>query len=109
MVGLLLGIISCALSHRKAYKEFLDSNHEVALFLEDDIYYTRFLRHYNYTKVRNELDELDWGVCFYGKYWDETIKIGDITDNLVEPEPVSRLQTAAHAYLLNRKKCGMVL
>ena len=100
---LTLGIIACALSHRKAYKEFLDSNHEVALFLEDDIYYTRFLRNYNYTEVRNELNNLDWGVCFYGKYWVENIKIGDVTDNLVEPEPVSRLQTAAHAYLLNRK------
>ena len=30
------GIICCALSHRKAYKEFLDSGEETALFLEDD-------------------------------------------------------------------------
>ena len=100
---LTLGIIACALSHRKAYKAFLDSDNEVGLFLEDDIYNTKYLRRYDYNQVRKELDDIEWGVCWYGKYWDENFKINDITENLIEPEPVSRLQTAAHAYLLNRK------
>lgn len=100
---LTLGIIACALSHRKAYKTFLDSDNEVGLFLEDDIYNTKYLRRYDYNQVRKELDDMEWGVCWYGKYWDENFKINDITKNLIEPEPVSRLQTAAHAYLLNRK------
>ena len=69
-----LGIICCALSHRKAYKKFLESNAEIALFLEDDVRITDHIYKYNFDDVRNELNTLDWGVCWYGKYVDKIVQ-----------------------------------
>jgi glycosyl transferase, family 25 len=36
-VDISLPLIGCALSHRKAYQEFLNSNHEFAVILEEDV------------------------------------------------------------------------
>ena len=98
-----LGIICCALSHRKAYKKFLESNAEIALFLEDDVRITEHIYKYNFNDVRNELDTLDWGVCWYGKYVDKIITGESITSNLSKAEPHYKGQYAGHAYVLNRK------
>ena len=46
-----LGIICCALSHRKAYKAFLDSDAETALFLEDDVRITDYIYQYNFSAL----------------------------------------------------------
>lgn len=98
-----VGIICCALSHRKAYKAFLDSGDEVGLFLEDDALPTQFIHEYDFKQIRKELDSLDWGVCWYGK-WQYDQWIGDkLSENLYDHPPFQRHNTAAHAYLLNRK------
>ena len=97
------GIICCALSHRKAYKAFLDSDAETALFLEDDVRVTDYIYQYNFSDVKNELDTLDWGVCWYGKYFDKIITGDELTTNISKASPHQRGQYAGHAYVLNRK------
>ena len=100
-----VGVICCALSHRKAYKAFLDSGDEVGLFLEDDAMLTLDVHDYNFKKIRKELDSIDWGVCWLGKWTPEmTHALGDkVTDNLYEHKHFIRHNQAAHSYLLNRK------
>ena len=42
-----IGIICCALSHRKAWGEFLESGEDAALFVEDDIFATNHAYSYD--------------------------------------------------------------
>ena len=100
---LTLGILACALSHRKAYKAFLDSGDEVGLFLEDDIKNTSFIHKLDFTDLRKELDSVDnWGVTIYGRYKKDILRGKQITKNLFESLPHLE-QYSGHAYLLNRK------
>ena len=100
---LTLGILGCALSHRKAYKAFLDSGDEVGLFLEDDIKNTQFIHQLDFTKLREELDSIkDWGVAIYGRYEKDILRGKPITDHFYQSLPL-REQYSGHAYLLNRK------
>lgn len=100
-----LGILCCALSHRKAWREFLDSGDEVGLFLEDDIKNTSTIHHLDFVKIREELDALssnNWGVAILGRYHKEIIHGKQITDNLYR-SIIHHEQYSGHAYLLNRK------
>lgn len=100
---LTLGILGCALSHRKAYKAFLDSGDEVGLFLEDDIKNTQFIHQLDFTKLREELNNIeDWGVAIYGRYEKDILRGKPITDHFHQSLPL-REQYSGHAYLLNRK------
>lgn len=98
-----MGILCCALSHRKAYKAFLDSGDEVGLFLEDDIRNTSFLHKLDFTEIRKELDSIDnWGVAVYGRYEKDILRGKQITSNFYESLNHKK-QYSGHAYLLNRK------
>jgi GR25 family glycosyltransferase involved in LPS biosynthesis len=100
---LTLGILACALSHRKAYKAFLDSGDEVGLFLEDDVKNTQFIYQLDFTKLREELDSIeDWGVAIYGRYEKDILRGKPITDYFYKSLPLLE-QYSGHAYLLNRK------
>jgi GR25 family glycosyltransferase involved in LPS biosynthesis len=98
-----LGVLCCALSHRKAWKHFLDSKEEVGLFLEDDVFITDNIKKYNFEEIRAELDNLDWGICWYGKYADDIATSRMLTSNIAEPVPHFPQQYAAHSYLLTRQ------
>lgn len=98
-----MGILACALSHRKAYKTFLDSGDEVGLFLEDDIRNTSYIHELDFNKIREELDSIDnWGVAVYGRYKKDILYKGKITDHWCENYYHTK-QTSGHAYALNRK------
>ena len=98
-----LGVLGCALSHRKAYKAFLDSGDEVGLFLEDDIRNTSFIHKLDFDEVRKELDSIDnWGVAVYGRYEKDILRGKQITSNFYESLNLKK-QYSGHAYLLNRK------
>ena len=97
------GIICCALSHRKAWKAFLDSDNETGLFLEDDVVTTNNIHKYDFDSIRNQLSNLDWGICWYGKYR-EDIKIQEsISEEIGVCEFFNTMQCAGHAYVLNRE------
>ena len=102
-----LGVLCCALSHRKAWKMFLDSGDEVGLFLEDDVRNTHHIFKYDFTKVRNELDSIDWGVCCYGRQYLDIYVDTPITENLYETPNLDVLfnkwQISGHAYLQRHK------
>jgi GR25 family glycosyltransferase involved in LPS biosynthesis len=98
-----LGILCCALSHRKAYKAFLDSGDEVGLFLEDDIKNTSYLHQLDFTKLREELNSIDnWGVAIYGRYKKDILRGKSITNHFYK-SLIHKEQYSGHAYLLNRK------
>ena len=97
------GIICCALSHRKAYKEFLDSGEETALFLEDDVEPTKYFSKFNFERLNNDIKTLDWGVCWLGKNPDTIDTLSHIKNDLYEYNNFNNQQFSAHAYILNRK------
>jgi GR25 family glycosyltransferase involved in LPS biosynthesis len=98
-----LAILCCAMSHRKAYKQFLDSGAETALFLEDDVEFTNRVYEYDFSEVRNELNMLEWGVCWYGKYVESIYKNDRISKHFFNAARHHGGQYAGHAYVLNRK------
>ena len=100
---LTIGILCCALSHRKAYKAFLDSGDEVGLFLEDDIKNTSFIHKLDFNKLREELNSIDnWGVAIYGRYKKDILRGKQITEHFYDSFQ-HRYQYSGHAYLLNKK------
>ena len=97
------GVICCAISHRKAWKQFLESDGEFGLFFEDDIYATQHLYNFNFKKLNKQLKQLDWGVCYLGKLHEHHAKGKEVSDILYECPNFDTGQFAAHAYILNKK------
>lgn len=97
------GVICCALSHRKAWKEFLDSGKETALFLEDDVRPTKYLKSLNWEQFEKDLKQTEWGVCWVGKYWEDITVKEKINDTFYKNETFMDHAYAAHSYILNRK------
>lgn len=97
------GIICCALSHRKAWGEFLQSDAEYALFLEDDVFPTNYLKEFDFQQLNSDLKQLDWGVCFLGKYNELNNIDKHVVNNLYKYLYFDITQFAAHAYILNKK------
>ena len=103
-----LGIVCCALSHAKAWKEFLDSGDETAIFFEDDIQLTEHFNPELIEEIRDGIDGKDWGCVFLGKY-ENYIKLCDkergyyiLNDKEVTWGHYKRFQSngwAAHAYI----------
>jgi GR25 family glycosyltransferase involved in LPS biosynthesis len=98
-----IGILCCALSHRKAWGEFLNSGEELGLFLEDDIEVTPYINKYDFKQIRHELSTLNWGVCWFGKYKDIIFTEYSLTNNISKILPHYQPQYAGHSYVLNRK------
>ena len=107
-----LGIVACSLSHKKAWKAFLDSGEPTACFFEDDVIASPHLNFDVIEEIRDGIDDKNWGCVFLGKY-DERIRLVN-PQNKVMPERnedktwsmykrVQKNQYAAHAYILNRK------
>lgn len=96
-------IICCQLSHRKAWEEFLNSGEEIGLFLEDDIKVTNNFDNINLVEFKEDLDYIDWGVCFLGKNWDKLFVGEHIAGEFYEYDYFNNSQYAAHSYMLNRK------
>ena len=97
------GIICCALSHRKAWKTFLDSGAKTALFLEDDVKPTIHLKNINSNQFKDELSTLNWGICWLGKYYEDITVFNQLSNYFYDNEPFLPHQYAAHSYILNRK------
>lgn len=102
-----LGIIACALSHRKAYLEFSKSSYNRCLIIEDDIEFTPkyFIDYANgVVDVFNEnLNKYKdkWEIIQLGKNWDKlTSTRSDIKylNKIVKFIP----DYAAHAYIINK-------
>jgi GR25 family glycosyltransferase involved in LPS biosynthesis len=107
-----IGIICCALSHRKAWKAFLDSGEETACFFEDDVIINKAKINYDTIEtIRDGLEgKKNWGCVFLGKLRN-TIDLVD--DKLYLPlhgetiwagyKRFKEDQFCAHAYILNKK------
>jgi len=123
-VGLITkGIVGCALSHKKAWKRFVDSKKDIsAVFFEDDFTMTADIfrqppgqevtKESSYTQYYTELlDEIniveDWDVIFLGKK--KLIYDGErVTDKIVRPV-FGKSGWGAHSYVLNRKSAKKLL
>ena len=116
-VGLITkGIVGCALSHKKAWKKFIDSKEDTGLFFEDDLMMTKDIfrqppgqevTEYSeytqyYTDLLNEIDTIkDWDVLFLGRK--QLAYPGDmITKHIVRPV-FGQSGWGAHAYVLNKR------
>ena len=106
-----IGIICCALSHRKAWKAFLDSGDETACFFEDDIIINERFSYEIIEEIRDGLeDKKNWGCVFLGKLRN-TIKLVDDREYFdlhgenkwACYKRFLRNQFSAHAYVLNKK------
>jgi len=122
-VGLITkGIVGCALSHRKAWKKFIDSKEDTAVFFEDDLMMTKDIfrqppgqkvtkdSEYTqyYTDLLNEIDMLkDWDVIFMGKKM--LSYPGDmITKHIIRPS-FGQAGWGAHSYILNKNSAKKLL
>ena len=122
-VGLITkGIVGCALSHKKAWKKFIDSKEDTALFFEDDLMMTKDIfrqppgqevtkySEYTqyYTDLLNEIDMLkDWDVIFMGKKM--LSYPGDmVTKHIVRPV-FGQAGWGAHSYILNKNSVKKLL
>ena len=94
------GEVGCALSHRKAYKEFIDSNEPYALFLEDDISILRDLNQLDLSAIDSVLQVFQpKALMLSGDY------------SYYKKKPIVRLYSAvgAYAYILNRAAARRIL
>ena len=94
------GEVGCALSHRKAYNEFLESNEPYALFLEDDISIQRDLNQLDLSAINSVLqDSQPKALMLSGDY------------SYYKKKPIVRLYSAvgAYAYMLNREAAQKIL
>ena len=122
-VGLITkGIVGCALSHKKAWKKFIDSKEDTAIFFEDDLMMTKDIfrqppgqevtKETEYTQyyidLLNEIDMLkDWDVIFMGKKM--LSYPGDmITKNIIRPI-FGKAGWGAHSYVLNKRSAKKLL
>lgn len=102
-----IGILCCAMSHRKAWKKFLDSGDELGLFLEDDVKNTSAIHKLDFNQVRNDLIALNgdgkcnWGVAIYGRYYKHIIKGKKIAETFCNSFLYAS-QYSGHAYVLNK-------
>lgn len=95
------GEVGCALSHRKAYAQLLQSDQPYALILEDDITVIRDLHALDLKQVDSTLnDKRPRVLMLSGDYWYYTKR-----------EPVVRLFSAAgaYAYVINRAAAQKIL
>lgn len=108
-----MGIICCALSHRKAWGEFLESGEDTALFVEDDIFATHYAYSYDLNKIKERLEPgqtpKKWGVLWLGKYFDKIESVSPLIWRDFEKDKIKLIerhkfdQFAAHSYVLTRE------
>ena len=103
------GVVGCAMSHHKAWDVFINSDYESALFLEDDAVITdefdQWVSTNRLDEAINDLNNLNWGICFYGKTKPDVITLEDLTPNVGVLKPFNNLNWCAHAYRMS-KNCA---
>ena len=85
-----IGVFGCALSHYNAWVEFLNSDHETLLILEDDIYIgdpDRNTVPILFDVIQNELKTIkDWDIFFLARLSAFRQNVGDmVTDHILKP------------------------
>tara|TARA_B100001079_G_C16378501_1_gene500895 strand:+ start:467 stop:1318 length:852 start_codon:yes stop_codon:yes gene_type:complete len=107
-----VGIVACALSHKKAWKAFLDSGEPTACFFEDDVIASPYLDLDVIEEIKDGVDDYNWGCIFLGKYEDKidlvnsvdkVMPLRDANANWGMYSRFQKNQYAAHAYVLSRK------
>jgi hypothetical protein len=99
------GAQGCSMSHIAIWKEFLASNAEFALVLEDDISTSVDLGQ----MVQDFVQDTDWDVGLLGwcgslhRFW------GNARGSTVIPFPASCGYAGSHAYMLRRKSAEILL
>ena len=100
-------IYGCALSHQMIYRNFLDSNSQTALILEDDAGLTHtglrtLLPNSDaYQKFIEEKNQFDWDVIFVGGA-SKIMPYHGIQSHVLKPMVRYPDGFAAHSYIINR-------
>lgn len=100
-------IYGCALSHQMVYRNFLDSNSQTALILEDDAGLTHtglrtLLPNSDaYQKFIEEKNQFDWDVIFVGGA-SKIMPYYGIQSHVLKPMVRYPDGFAAHSYIINR-------
>jgi len=113
-----IGVFGCALSHFNAWTELVNSDHENALILEDDIYLGNpdiGNADRVYDIITNELSTIkDWDIFFLSRLSGFNKNVGKtITKNIIKP--ISSWQMpdpkpwGGHAYAINRKAAEFMI
>lgn len=102
-------VYGCAISHQKAYKNFLETSDSIktALILEDDASVTHTLlrmcltKGIAYTKLIEEKDSIDWDVIVMGGQY-KTIEHLDTDSYVLKEMKRYPISYAAHSYVINK-------
>jgi len=62
-----LGQIACILSHMKTWKEFINSDYDYCIILEDDIKINKKYFNQSFYNILNELDNIDFDWLYLGR------------------------------------------
>lgn len=97
-----LGQIACILSHKKAWKTFLDSKYDYAIFLEDDVIINKeyFIQ---FNNIINELNNINFDILYLGRnnlQFKGFYKGEIINKYFYKPENIG---LGFHSYILSRK------
>lgn len=107
--SLRLGQIACIMSHIKAWKKFMNSTNDYAIFIEDDIRINMPYFNRDFAKILKLLPKLDFDWLYLGRnnlQFNNFYK-GEIIENLFyKPETFG---TGAHAYILSKPGCIKLL
>jgi glycosyl transferase family 25 len=111
-------VVACALSHRKSWETFVDSQEETCLILEDDVFTTRPILKDSYSEnydkpsefwddMMFQLGGLDWDVVYLGK---KTQYVDGIDTTPLFCIPFYGAGGwGAHSYLINKKSAKKLL
>ena len=108
-------IIACALSHKKAYKKFLEDGYSTCLILEDDVRLStnglKFLFNGNIDHIQKELNHLDWDVFIWGLVGPNVPHYDNIPyrNGFVREYKKYNPDWAAHAYQITRKSAHQLI
>ena len=106
------GMFGCALSHYNAWVELINSKHDNALILEDDIYIPSQKNTIDvwWDIIENELITIpDWDIVFFARLSGTGKNVGfPITKNIIKPVssweiPGDPMPWGAHAYAISKR------
>jgi len=107
--SLRLGQIACIMSHIKAWKAFIKSSNQYAIFFEDDIRFNIPYFNQEFENMIKELPNIDFDWLYLGRnnlQFNNFYKGKIINLLFYQPETYG---TGAHAYILSRSGCTKLL
>ena len=106
-------IIGCALSHRKVYKTFLESDYKNCLILEDDAAFTSKMYTYlatgKFDLLVEQVSKIRYDVFLWGRMFDNELGTTYTSYSEIFKPILNKGMYSAHAYQITRRSAEKLL